>query len=166
MCSQTKQHSTTQYDKQRSKSMKPGGLHQTLDRPHQLSDTKLKIVEQLQIRGYGDTPQQPSMTVKWQQWFLESTRRLLQLLVVCEVFEEFLAIDENVELQSLFQSLLIAWQQTQQSSSRGLTVQIQTTHGSYIIQMEVRWYSPLSWQITIILIRPRQVAWQDVSMAL
>ena len=166
MCSQTKQHSTTKYDKQRSKSMKAGGLYQTLDRPHQLSDTKLKIVEQLQIQGYGDTPQQSSTTVVWQQWFLESTRRLLQLLVVCEVFEEFLAIDESVDLHSLFQSLLIAWKQTQQSSSRCLTVPIQTANGSYIIQMEVRWYSPLSWQITIILIRPRQLAWQDVSMAL
>ena len=153
-----KAHSTTKYDKQRSKSMKADGVPRTLDHPHQSSGTELKIVEQLQIGGYGDTPQQSSTTVKWQQWCLESTRRLLQLLVICEVFEEFLAIDESVELQSLFQSLLIALKQPQQPSSRGLTMRIRTAHGSYIIQMKVRLYSPLSWQITIILIRPRPVA--------
>ena len=166
MCSQTKQHSTTKYDKRRSKSMKAGEVYRTLDRPHQLSGTKLKIDEQLQIRGLGDTLQQSSMTVEWPQWFLESTRRLLQLQVLWDVSKELLAIDESADLQGLFQSILIAWKQTQQSSSRGLTIRIRTAHGSYIIQMEVRWYPPLICQITIILIRPRQVGWQDVSMAL
>ena len=120
--------------------MKADGVHRSTDQDgltHQSSGTGLKIVDgkKIQFSRFKDTPEQSPTTVEWPQ---ESTRKLIQLQAVWDIFEKLLAVDKSVDLHSILQSLLMAWKQPRQSSMRSLTTRIRTAEGSYMIQMEVR----------------------------
>ena len=114
--------------------MKADGVHRSTDqdgRPHQSSGTRLKIVDgkQIQFSRFKDTPQQSSTTVDLLQWLQESTRKLIQLQAVWDIFEKLLAVDKRVDLHSILQSLLMAWEQPRPSSMRSLTMRIRTAEG-------------------------------------
>ena len=147
--SAAKTHSAIKHDKHHIKSMKANGMHRSTDQdghPHQSNGTRQKFVdgERIPFQRFKDTKQQSPRTVKWSQWLQDDTRKLLQLQAVRDILDNLLATDESVDLHSLLQSLSMAWEQPQQSSVKGLTTRIRTAHGSYMIQMEVRWYSLLS----------------------